>query len=83
MKASSVAAAMIVVGLVAGCEKAAPTASPEPGTNQVGGQSVVKETVGTMLQYDTLRAGRRTQEKAKQAVSAHNERASDATSVDQ
>ncbi|MEI6970709.1 MAG: hypothetical protein WCL44_04260 [bacterium] len=82
----AVAAATLGLAMMAGCEKPTPPPSQADsgaGTNQPVEQSKISETVGTMLQYDTLRAGARMQDKARKAVSAHNERARDATPEDQ
>lgn len=80
MRMPIVVSAVFVIGLLsAGCEKSTPSGTTAPGTNQAGEQSGV---IGTMLQYDTLKAGRRAQEKARQAAAANNERVKEAIPVD-
>lgn len=74
-KVGIIASVFLVATAIGGCEKAAPPKDTAASTNQAVEQpGAVKETVGTMLQYDTLKAGRRTQDRASRAVSAHNER---------
>ena len=80
MRVSAYAAAAIALILTSGCEKATPGQTAAAGTNQPVEQSGVSATIGTMLQYDTLKAGRAAQDRARKAAAAHNERGREATS---
>ena len=82
MRISAFAAAVLALALTSGCEKATPAQTAATGTNQPVEQSGVSATIGTMLQYDTLKAGRTVQDRARKATAAHNERTREATSDD-
>lgn len=82
MQISAITALVLPFVLIAGCEKVTPTQAVTPGTNQPVEQSGVSATIGTMLQYDTLKAGRKVQDQARKATAAHNERTREATSDD-
>ena len=81
MRTLALVAALLTLVMAAGCEKATPPTEAQPGTNQAGEQS--GGIIGTMLQYDTLKAGKRAQERARQAVSAHDERTKEVMADDQ
>ena len=67
---------------VAGCEKAPPPRQVETVTNQAADQSTASSTIGTMLQYDTMKAGQRTQDKARKVTATINERSSTSATDD-
>jgi|APCry1669188970_1035186.scaffolds.fasta_scaffold157999_2 hypothetical protein len=72
-----VGAALVMVS-TAGCNRSAPLGTTASETNQVETRSAVDQTIGTMLQYDTMKAGRNAQDRAKRLVTEHNKRVGEA-----
>lgn len=62
-----IAALVLLVAICPACRK------QESGDEKKGsGGESVRSTVETMVQYDTLRTGRRAQERVKQITADHN-----------
>ncbi|MEI6218946.1 MAG: hypothetical protein WCP86_08600 [bacterium] len=72
-----VSTALVIVS-AAGCSRSAPQGTTASETNQVDTRSTVDQTIGTMLQYDTLKAGRNAQDRTKRLVTEHNKRVGEA-----
>ena len=65
-------AALCAMLAVCGCGKPASPGQNAVATNAAGPGSSVDDAVRTALQYDTIKAGRDAQDKARKAASAHN-----------
>jgi len=78
MRMALIACTALGIIATAGCNGSSSSTNTSSGTNQVETRSTIDQTIGTVLQYDTLKAGRSAQDRAKKLVTEHNKRVDEA-----